>query len=428
MKSNGQLELNVLTFPPSRKYEIMRMKTFSFFILFLFRLFTYAERIKIVKVEWKTKDFKNKSILCSGLGDIMEKVTLKRTPLFDLIEPKAKMVDFAGFEMPIMFSSIKEEHLAVRQNVGMFDVSHMGEIRIEGPDALEQVQNLVTNDISKVKVGQAQYNLLCLEDGGVVDDLLVYRLEEDAYWLVVNASNIEKDEAHIRRYIKGDVIVTNESDEYGQIAIQGPNAQSVLQTITNVVLDEIGFFKFMNGDVAGVPSIISRSGYSGEDGFEIYARAEAISAIWEALETEGVTPCGLGARDTLRFEACLPLYGHELDESVTPFEANLNFAVKLDTDFVGKEALVTQKENIPNRLIGLKLLGRGIARQGAQVELDGNVIGVVTTGTMPPTVNESIAWARVDARYKDEDRFVIDIRGKKIEAERVPTPFYKRTK
>ncbi len=404
------------------------MKTFSFFILFLFRFFNYAERIKIVKVEWKTKDFKNKSILCSGLGDIMEKVTLKRTPLFELIEPKAKMVDFAGFEMPIMFSSIKEEHQAVRQNVGMFDVSHMGEIRIEGPDALEQVQNLVTNDVSKIKVGQAQYNLLCLENGGVVDDLLVYRLDEDAYWLVVNASNIEKDEAHIRQFVSGDVTVTNESDEYGQIAIQGPNAEAVLQTITNVALDEVGFFKFINGDVAGVASIISRSGYTGEDGFEIYARAEGISAIWEALEAEGVTPCGLGSRDTLRFEACLPLYGHELDESVTPFEANLNFAVKLDTDFIGKEALATQKENIPNRMVGLRLLGRGIARQGAQVEIDGNVVGVVTTGTMPPTVNESIAWARVDARYKDEERFVIDIRGKKIEAERVPTPFYKRTK
>lgn len=404
------------------------MKTFSFFILFLFRFFNYAERIKIVKVEWKTKDFKNKSILCSGLGDIMEKVTLKRTPLFELIEPKAKMVDFAGFEMPIMFSSIKEEHQAVRQNVGMFDVSHMGEIRIEGPDALEQVQNLVTNDVSKIKVGQAQYNLLCLENGGVVDDLLVYRLDEDAYWLVVNASNIEKDEAHIRQFVSGDVTVTNESDEYGQIAIQGPNAEAVLQTITNVALDEVGFFKFINGDVAGVASIISRSGYTGEDGFEIYARAEGISAIWEALEAEGVTPCGLGSRDTLRFEACLPLYGHELDESVTPFEANLNFAVKLDTDFIGKEALATQKENIPNRMVGLRLLGRGIARQGAQVEVDGNVVGVVTTGTMPPTVNESIAWARVDARYKDEERFVIDIRGKKIEAERVPTPFYKRTK
>ncbi len=404
------------------------MKTFSFFILFLFRFFNYAERIKIVKVEWKTKDFKNKSILCSGLGDIMEKVTLKRTPLFELIEPKAKMVDFAGFEMPIMFSSIKEEHQAVRQNVGMFDVSHMGEIRVEGPDALEQVQNLVTNDVSKIKVGQAQYNLLCLENGGVVDDLLVYRLDEDAYWLVVNASNIEKDEAHIRQFVSGDVTVTNESDEYGQIAIQGPNAEAVLQTITNVALDEVGFFKFINGDVAGVASIISRSGYTGEDGFEIYARAEGISAIWAALEAEGVTPCGLGSRDTLRFEACLPLYGHELDESVTPFEANLNFAVKLDTDFIGKEALATQKENIPNRMVGLKLLGRGIARQGAQVEIDGNVIGVVTTGTMPPTVNESIAWARVDARYKDEERFVIDIRGKKIEAERVPTPFYKRTK
>lgn len=362
------------------------------------------------------------------MGDIMEGITLKRTPLFELIESKAKMVDFAGFEMPIMFSSIKDEHRAVREHVGMFDVSHMGEIRIEGPDALEQVQHLVTNDVSKIKIGQAQYNLLCLPDGGVVDDLLVYRLGEDEFWLVVNASNIEKDEAHIRRFVSGDVTVTNESDAYGQIAVQGPNAEKVLGKLTNLPLQEITFFRFMNGDVAGVPTIVSRSGYTGEDGFELYARAEAISSIWEALEAEGVTPCGLGARDTLRFEACLPLYGHELDETVTPFEANLNFAVKLDTDFVGKEALAKQKEKIPNRMVGLKLLGRGIARQGARVELDGEVVGVVTTGTMPPTVNESIAWARVDARYKDEERFVIDIRGKKIEAERVATPFYKRTK
>ena len=358
----------------------------------------------------------------------MEKVTLKRTPLFELIQPKAKMVDFAGFEMPILFSSIKEEHRSVREDVGMFDVSHMGEIRIEGPDALEQVQHLVTNDVSKLQIGQAQYNLFCLPDGGVVDDLLVYRLGEDSFWLVINASNIEKDEAHVRRFVTGNVTVTNESDQYGQIAIQGPNAEKVLSKLTDLPLEEIKFFRFMTGEVAGVTTIVSRSGYTGEDGFELYAHADAIHRIWEALESEGVTPCGLGSRDTLRFEACLPLYGHELDETVTPFEANLNFAVKLDTDFVGKEALAKQKENIPNRMIGLKLLDRGIARQGATVEVDGEVVGVVTTGTMPPTVNESIAWARVDARHVERDQFTIDVRGKKIEAVRVPTPFYKRKK
>lgn len=356
----------------------------------------------------------------------MEKVTLKRTPLYELIAPKAKMVEFAGFDMPIMFSSIKEEHMAVREDVGMFDVSHMGEIRVEGPDAMSNVQRLVTNDVSKLHIGQAQYNLFCLPDGGVVDDLLVYRLDEDAFWLVVNASNIEKDVAHVNDYVSGDIAVTDESDAYGQIAIQGPNAEAVLARITDLPLHEIKFFRFMTGDVAGVTTIVSRSGYTGEDGFELYAKAEQMPQIWSALEAEGVTPCGLGARDTLRFEACLPLYGHELDETVTPFEANLNFAVKLDTDFIGKEALVQQKEDIPHRLIGLKLLGRGIARQGAIVEFDGEQVGVVTTGTMPPTVNESIAWARVDRRYIEQSNFIVDVRGKKIEAERVPTPFYKR--
>ncbi|MCT4795580.1 MULTISPECIES: glycine cleavage system aminomethyltransferase GcvT [Exiguobacterium] len=356
----------------------------------------------------------------------MEKVTLKRTPLYDLIAPKAKMVEFAGFDMPIMFSTIKEEHMAVRENVGMFDVSHMGEIRIEGPDALQNVQRLVTNDVSKLQIGQAQYNLFCLPDGGVVDDLLVYRLDEDAFWLVVNASNIEKDVAHVNAYVEGDVTVTDESDAYGQIAVQGPKAEEILSKLTDLPLAEIKFFRFLTGDVAGVSTIVSRSGYTGEDGFELYARAEHIGRIWSALENEQVTPCGLGSRDTLRFEACLPLYGHELDETVTPFEANVNFAVKLDTDFIGKDALVKQKEDIPRRMIGLKLLGRGIARQGATVEFDGETIGVVTTGTMPPTVNESIAWARIDRRFVEETHFIVDVRGKKIEAERVPTPFYKR--
>jgi len=356
----------------------------------------------------------------------MEKVTLKRTPLYDLIAPKAKMVEFAGFDMPIMFSTIKEEHMAVRENVGMFDVSHMGEIRIEGPDALQNVQRLVTNDVSKLQIGQAQYNLFCLPDGGVVDDLLVYRLDEDAFWLVVNASNIEKDVAHVNAYVEGDVTVTDESDAYGQIAVQGPKAEEILSKLTDLPLAEIKFFRFLTGDVAGVSTIVSRSGYTGEDGFELYARAEHIGRIWSALENEQVTPCGLGSRDTLRFEACLPLYGHELDETVTPFEANVNFAVKLDTDFIGKDALVKQKEDIPRRMIGLKLLGRGIARQGATIEFDGETIGVVTTGTMPPTVNESIAWARIDRRFVEETHFIVDVRGKKIEAERVPTPFYNR--
>lgn len=357
----------------------------------------------------------------------MEKTLLKRTPLYHLIAPHAKMVDFAGFEMPISFSSIKEEHHAIRNAVGMFDVSHMGEIKVEGPDAMDAVQRLVTNDVSKIQVGQAQYNLMCLPNGGVVDDLLVYRLSETSYWLVVNASNIEKDYAHIVNFIEGDVMVTNESDAYGQIAIQGPDAEKTLQRLTATDLSNIRFFRFETCEMLGGEALVSRSGYTGEDGFEIYAKPDMVQAIWSALLEEGVTPCGLGARDTLRFEACLPLYGHELDETVTPFEANLNFAVKLDTDFVGKEAL-EQQFPPKRRMIGLKLTGRGIARQGALVEYEGRVIGEVTTGTMPPTVNESIAWARVEASCANEETFTVDIRGKKIEAVRIATPFYKRVK
>lgn len=360
----------------------------------------------------------------------MSQKTLKRTPLYTVIAKTAKMVDFAGFEMPIQFSSIKEEHLAVRENVGMFDVSHMGEIRVSGSEALAFLQNTLSNDISKIAIGQAQYNVLCNETGGTVDDLLVYRTDEEVFLLVVNASNIEKDEAHLRTYASSDVTIENRSDAYGQIALQGPKAIEVLTNLTDVNVGEIGFFRFAEGEVAGVPTMISRSGYTGEDGFELYTPAEQTEKLWLALLEAGVTPCGLGARDTLRFEACLPLYGHELEADISPIEAGMGFAVKpAAKKFVGSTVLAEQKENgAPRRLIGLELLDKGIARQGAVVFVDGEEVGFVTTGTLPPTVGKAIALALVSVEAVEAQAYEVDVRGKKLKAKRIETPFYRRQK
>ncbi|AFS70002.1 glycine cleavage system aminomethyltransferase GcvT [Exiguobacterium antarcticum] len=360
----------------------------------------------------------------------MSQTTLKRTPLFDMIAPTGKMVDFAGFEMPVLFSSIKEEHLAVREQVGMFDVSHMGELFVTGPDALSFLQHTLSNDISKIVIGQAQYNVLCQEDGGTVDDLLVYRLAEHDYLLVVNASNIEKDETHLRQYLQGDVTLENQSDAYGQIAVQGPKAMEVLNTLTELALDEIKFFRFVQGQLAGVDMLVSRSGYTGEDGFELYMRASDAGVVWQALIEAGVMPCGLGARDTLRFEACLPLYGHELSATISPIEAGMGFAVKPQVkSFVGSDVLLKQKEQGPGRrLIGLELLDKGIARQDALVLVNGETVGFVTTGTLPPTVGKAIALALVPTEYATGDSFEVEVRGKKLAARRIDTPFYRRSK
>lgn len=363
-------------------------------------------------------------------GKSMSQTTLKRTPLFDIIAPTGKMVDFAGFEMPVLFSSIKEEHTAVRERVGMFDVSHMGELFVSGSDALAFLQQTLSNDISKIAIGQAQYNVLCQEDGGTVDDLLVYRLDEQDYLLVVNASNIEKDEAHLRQYLTGDVVLENQSEAYGQIAVQGPKAVEVLQELTALELEDIKFFRFAQGELAGVEMLVSRSGYTGEDGFELYMPSADASAVWNALLEADVVPCGLGARDTLRFEACLPLYGHELSATISPIEAGMGFAVKPQVkSFVGSEVLLKQKEDGPRRqLIGLELTDKGIARQDAPVLVNGETVGFVTTGTLPPTIGKAIALALVPTEYATEETFEIEVRGKKLAAKRIDTPFYRRSK
>lgn len=360
---------------------------------------------------------------------------LKRTPLFDAYAKfGGKTIDFGGWELPVQFSSIKEEHDAVRNRAGLFDVSHMGEIFVEGPDALPYLQKLLSNDISKIAIGGAQYSAMCYENGGVVDDLLTYRLDEQLYLLCVNASNIEKDFEWMLKHVEGDVTVTNKSDEYAQIALQGPLAQEVLQTLTDFDLSAISYFKFKNDvDVAGHRVLVSRSGYTGEDGFEIYGTPAAIVDLWDKiLENEHVVPAGLGARDTLRFEACLPLYGQELSADITPLEAGIGFAVKLQKEpqFIGQQALIALKEGgLPRKSIGIEMIDKGIPRHGYKVFKDGVEIGEVTTGTQSPLTKRNIGLALIDAKFAEVGiELEIEIRNKIVKAITVETPFYKRAK
>ena len=363
---------------------------------------------------------------------------LKRTPLFDLYAKYGgKTIDFGGWELPVQFSSIKEEHDAVRNRAGLFDVSHMGEIFVEGNDALAYLQKILTNDISKISIGGAQYSAMCYENGGVVDDLLTYRLDESTYLLCVNASNIEKDFEWMLKHVEGDVTITNKSADYAQIALQGPLSQKVLQTLTETDLNEIAYFKFKNNiTVGGFDVLVSRSGYTGEDGFEIYGSPAAIISLWdqilEAGIEDGVVAAGLGARDTLRFEACLPLYGQELSDSISPLEAGIGFAVKLQKDpqFIGQQALIDQKESgLPRKSIGIEMIDKGIPRHGYKVFKDGVLIGEVTTGTQSPMTKRNIGLVLIDEKFAEIGiELEVEIRGKLLRAKTVSTPFYKRSK
>ncbi|OAO82769.1 Aminomethyltransferase (glycine cleavage system T protein) [Anoxybacillus flavithermus] len=363
---------------------------------------------------------------------------LQRTPLFPLYaEYGAKTIDFGGWELPVQFSSIKEEHEAVRTRAGLFDVSHMGEFEVKGKDSLAFLQKMMTNDVAKLTDGRAQYTLMCYEDGGTVDDLLVYKKADDHYLLVVNAANIGKDFARLSEHVVGDVELVNISNDIAQLALQGPLAEKVLQQLTTVDLSTMKFFAFADHvDVAGVQTLVSRTGYTGEDGFELYCRAEDAPTLWRAIleagKEEGVLPCGLGARDTLRFEACLPLYGQELAKDITPIEAGLGFAVKTnkDVDFFGKEVLKKQKEEgAPRRLVGIEMIDKGIARHGYAVYVNNEQIGFVTTGTQSPTLKKNIGLALISTAFSALDTEVeVDVRGKRLKARVVATPFYKRTK
>lgn len=363
---------------------------------------------------------------------------LKRTPLFDVYkEYGGKTIDFGGWELPVQFSSIKEEHEAVRTKAGLFDVSHMGEVEVKGTDSLKYLQKMMTNDISKIKNGAAQYTAMCYENGGTVDDLLVYKIEDNHYLLVVNASNIEKDYNWLETHLEGDVTIENLSEKTAQIALQGPIAEKVLQKLTETDLSQIGFFKFQQEvTLGGKRALVSRTGYTGEDGFEVYCNAADVVELWKAiLETgkeEGVIPCGLGARDTLRFEANLALYGQELSPEISPLEAGIGFAVKLnkEADFIGKEALVKQKEaGLSRKVAGIEMIDRGIPRHGYPVYKGENLIGEVTTGTQSPTLKKNIGLALISSEFTALDSEVeVEIRGKRLKAKVVPTPFYKREK
>lgn len=360
---------------------------------------------------------------------------LKKTPLNQVHRALgAKMVDFGGWDMPVQYSGIIEEHKAVRTKAGLFDVSHMGEIRVKGPDALKFLQKMLSNDLSKVKTYQIQYNILCLPSGGVVDDLLVHKENDNDYLLVVNASNTDKDFKWFLEHKEDeDVEIIDESPETGQIAIQGPLAESILQKLTDVNLADIKFYRYTYGQVDGVKCLISRTGYTGEDGFEVYCPQEKTVQLWNKLLEVGgdnILPCGLGARDTLRFEAKLPLYGHEMSEEITPLEAGLGRFVALDKeeDFIGKSALKAQKEaGVPRKVVGIEMLERGIPRAGYAVKKDGKEIGFITTGSYAPSLDKNLGLVLIDSAHADiGTELTVSIRNKDVKAQIVPTPFYKR--
>jgi len=361
---------------------------------------------------------------------------MMKTPLYAQHEAqKARLVDFAGWEMPIQYTGIIAEHNAARTRAGLFDVSHMGEIAVSGPGAGAFINGLVTNDIGKAKPGRAVYSPLCMEGGGTVDDLLVYVLGEDRYLLVVNAANTEKDYAWIREHAPAGVAVENVSPHYAQIAIQGPKALTILQTLTKTDLDAIRYYHFVQdvADIPGGPGIISRTGYTGEDGFEVYLPWDNAPVLWEALLTAGtplgLAPVGLGARDTLRLEAAMPLYGHELSAQITPLQAGLDRFVKFDKgDFIGREALLRQRESGDyTRLVGLTLTDRGIPRAGYPVLSGETIIGTVTSGGQAPYLEKAIALALVPARYTEPGtELAVGIRGRTARAEVTALPFYRR--
>ncbi len=357
---------------------------------------------------------------------------MKTTPLFDEHQAlDAKMVPFAGFSMPIQYpTGIRAEHEAVRTSAGLFDVSHMGEFEIRGPQALELVQRVTVNDAGGLDPGQAQYSALCREDGGVVDDLLVYRIPH-GFMLVVNAANREKDLEWIL-HLRGDLEaeVEDRSDEVALLALQGPRAQEILTRHTEVDLEGIGFYRSVEGEVEGVPGRVSRTGYTGEDGFELYVPADGAARIWRALvahEEHGVVPAGLGARDTLRLEAGLALYGQDLDEEHTPVEAGLGWIVKEEKgEFMGREVLARQKrEGVQSRLMGIRLEERGFPRPGYPVVADGETLGTVTSGTLSPSLGHGIALAYLPARWAEPGAAAaIRIRRKDVPGRIQRPPFY----
>ena len=344
------------------------------------------------------------------------------------------MVEFAGFDMPVQYNGVLEEHAAVRERVGIFDVSHMGEVTIEGPRALDCAQRLVTNDLSKCADGQAQYSALCNEKGGVIDDIIVYRYSPSRLFICVNASGREKDFTWMRDHALEGARVEQHSDDWAQIAIQGPQAPALVNGLCTPKVIDLAYYHFRpDVTVAGVPGcIVTRTGYTGEDGFEVFVPPAGARKLWDALVAKGAVPCGLGARDSLRLEVAYRLYGNDMDEGHTPLEAGLGWIVKLDKPggFVGSDALIQQKQSgLKRRIAGFKLTGKGIARHGYPVLKDGKRVGEVTSGTMSPVLKEPIGLAYVPSELsKIGSSFDVEIRGKPVAAQVVKTPFVEKIK
>lgn len=359
---------------------------------------------------------------------------LKRTPLYEAhLRAGAKIVEFAGWQMPVQYQGVIDEHLAVRRAAGLFDVSHMGEIEVRGGGALELCQRLTANDVARLQVFQAQYNLLLNEQGGVVDDVIIYRVKPDAYFICVNASNSDKDYGWIGGHAGAGVEVDNQSALYAQLALQGPAAVAILQPLTLLQLAPLKSFHFAFADVSSTRCMIARTGYTGEDGFELYCHADDAEKLWADLITagapSGLVPVGLGARDTLRLEKAYPLYGHELDDTTTPLEAGLEWVAKLSKpSFVGREVLVQQKAaGVRRKLVGLELLQPGIARGDYPLSKNGRNIGRVTSGTKSPSLDKAIALGYVASEEAAlENQIEVEIRGRQVAAKIVPLPFYRR--
>lgn len=355
----------------------------------------------------------------------------KETPLYaEHVRLGGTMVPFGGFVLPVQYpDGILKEHHAVREKVGMFDVSHMGEAIMEGPDALSNLNYILTNRFDSLKIGSCRYSLMLYEDGGAVDDLIVYRLGEEKYLLILNAANTEKDVAWIREHLSGKVTFEDLSEKVAQIALQGPLSKDILSQIADPESLPVKYYTFREPvKAAGVDCLISRTGYTGEHGYELYMKAEDAKTVWTALEKLGVTPCGLGARDTLRLEAGMPLYGHELSDKIDPLTAGLTFAVKMDKEFIGRDALLQKGEPTVKR-VGLKVTGRGILREEQDVYLQDRKIGVTTSGTFCPYLKVSCAMAYVDKDASEEGTSVeVDVRGKRVPCVITPLPFYNRAK
>lgn len=361
---------------------------------------------------------------------------LRKTPLNAIHrESGAKMVPFGGWDMPVEYSGLIAEHLAVRSAAGLFDVSHMGEFEVAGPGAVAFLQRVTCNDVAKLRDGQAQYSALPMPNGAPVDDVIVYRHAADRYVLVVNAANLEKDWSWLQGAAPQGCTLRDRSDEFALLALQGPKAQAILQPLTALALADIAYYHFAEGTVAGAPAVVARTGYTGEDGFELFVGPDRAEATWRAVtkagQAHGLLPAGLGARDTLRLEARMCLYGNDMDETTTLVEAGLGWIVALGEakgDFNGRAVLAEQKKNGPPRkLVGFEVVGRGIARHGYPVYLDGQETGAVTSGTYAPFLQKSIGLCYLPAaRATAGTEVEVDVRGRRVPAKVVPTPFYKR--